>query len=262
MADHPLPDRQAIIRRLEQLTGDLKSARASVAVPDHIKLALQQLSRPSAETLALSNLFREIRAALDNPVPDAEEIDDLVNLLIESLDEKKRIAAAERLLTRYPSPIYTKRRAMVLPELRRRAAVRGVSIKAVLHDVALAALWQVVDTCGDLTPAELPEIRKKIRSGLNAVMTADLAGSDWRQRRRIISLDHAPEGTTNPAAEIEARLAVESLVASAHLSSRETAVVAAVSEGKTLAEAGRALGVKESTARVLFWRARRKLVGV
>ncbi len=83
-------------------------------------------------------------------------------------------------------------------------------------------------------------------------------------KNREISLDTAieiPDELTDlDQGELEAGLHITKLTNDANLSERDAELVARRYQGETLAEIARRLGMKESTARVAFHRAQKKMV--
>lgn len=214
-------------------------------------------------TVEHAEAFRLI-AAGEAMQRDPDYID--VMAMLFDVDPCTRENAAQRLVGRMRNPVHRTRWNRVAPALREMAKGRHQSPQKVLATLTLQALWGgITDVLSPFTPGELrTKGMPALKARINAEVTADVLGPGWR--RPDVSLDTEKVGRRvrrRTAAEdpgADARLVLDQLVKKAGLTPRERELIAALRAGKDLTQAATRLRIKPSTARVLWGRARKKLL--
>jgi hypothetical protein len=148
-----------------------------------------------------------------------------------------------------------------------RAELHGTGPEFELRQARLAALFEAVEFVGEYALSEEDDVRSELRARLNDLVILDTVGPGWRHMTGGVDvpLDETLEDDRpSQAAQAEAHLRLERLVAAAGLSSREAEVFEIVKtlglEHGALDTAARRLQIEPPTARVFWLKAKRKLL--
>ncbi len=176
--------------------------------------------------------------------------------------DQERLEAAKRIAGRVGRPIHSKRWDRVKRGLSDYVGLpyHKQTARAELHDHTIQRIFGVTkDAIGKWTPAETSEnaegAYREIQARLNRELAEDLIDPEWRRG----CAKYWPLEQVDPIAEIERRLLLDQLVASANLSAMEKAVIQAERADVPDDQLAAQYGIAPGTIRVHRHKAHQKL---